>query len=182
MKLIFGCWVLLQPILHNLGHSRRSSWNAVWDTHQNDSVNFSSVKHKERHYISQLVCAVLLVNFAGRVSLYSPLNLKVCFPARPINLRVKYLINLVFSVTKRYVLISYILMLCALLSNRLTTLLTSSLFSNRYHQVQRSLQLWPPVSWAAVCGARCGLVPSPTPWAAWAHSPESIAVRERSGT
>ena len=37
--------------------------------------------------------------FAGRILLYGPLNLKVSFPVRPINLRYnKYLTNLVFSI------------------------------------------------------------------------------------
>ena len=39
------------------------------------------------YYISQLVRALLLVNFAGRTLLYGPLNLKISFSARPINLR-----------------------------------------------------------------------------------------------
>ena len=49
----------------------------------------------------QLVRALWLVNFADRILLYSPLNSKVLFPARPINLRARYnkcLTNLVFTV------------------------------------------------------------------------------------
>ena len=39
------------------------------------------------YYISQLVRAVWLVNFARFFSLYCPLNMEVSFPARPINQR-----------------------------------------------------------------------------------------------
>ena len=52
---------------------------------------------KKHYYISQLVRAVWLVNLPGRILLYGPLILKVCFPVRPINQRYdKYLTNLVF--------------------------------------------------------------------------------------
>ena len=52
----------------------------------------------------------------------------------------------------------------------------------RYHQIQRSLQLWLEIPWAAVCSARCGLVPSQTSRATRGHSPESFAVRQGPGT
>lgn len=52
----------------------------------------------------------------------------------------------------------------------------------RYHQIQRSLQLWPEIPWAAVCSARCGLVPSQTSRATRGHSPKSFAVRQGPGT
>ena len=43
--------------------------------------------YKVLYYVSQLVRALWLVNLAGRILLYGPLNLKVSFPVRPINLR-----------------------------------------------------------------------------------------------
>ena len=52
----------------------------------------------------------------------------------------------------------------------------------RYHQIQRSLQLWLEIPWAAVCSARCGLVPSQTSRATRGHSPKSFAVRQGPGT
>ena len=58
------------------------------------------------YYISQVVRAPWLVNFAGRILLYGPLNLKDYFSARPINLR--DILNIVLTSFSRSVLyISY---------------------------------------------------------------------------
>ena len=61
-----------------------------------------TLKIVNNYYISQLVRALLLVNFAGRTLLYGPLTLKVSFPARPINLR--DIINILLTSFSRYVL------------------------------------------------------------------------------
>ena len=52
--------------------------------------------------MSQLVRALRLVNFAGRILLYGPLNLKVSFTAHPINLR--DIINILLTKFSRSVL------------------------------------------------------------------------------
>ena len=54
------------------------------------------------YYIFQLVRAVRLVNFASRISLYNPLNLKVSFPVGPISLR--DIINILLTLFSRSVL------------------------------------------------------------------------------
>ena len=54
------------------------------------------------NYISQLVHTLWLVNFASRILLFWPLNLKVSFPVHPINLR--DIINILLTSFSRSVL------------------------------------------------------------------------------
>ena len=55
----------------------------------------STERNKRTYYISYLVRALWLVNFAGRTLLYGPLTLKIYFSARPINL--KDIINILLT-------------------------------------------------------------------------------------
>ena len=78
--------LLVVPLGKAVGWSRRFTCTTdhthleekVWHKKPLDS---RSKKLRKIYYISEIVCALRLVNLAGRILQYGPLNLKLCFCA-----------------------------------------------------------------------------------------------------